>query len=187
MRPQKTRLLRCEIHGSSPAPCCWGREGPVDAIWDKCSPKEHHVDTNKKSEFLLKGKMLGWCISLDVHRLPGGGKWNIQGRCPLQASLCLHFPLWGLSGARLDHWNSLLNNPHLWSLRDVLTALDGQGAEQGTATLRPSSVSPGRPASARTSRGFTWCQEPFLLLNPLTSNSLRLTTASLGQLDTQGN
>ena len=102
VRPQKTRLLWCEIHGSSPAPCCWGREGPVDAIWDKCSPMKHHVDTNTKSEFLLKGKMLGWCISLDVHRLPGGRKWNIQGRLPLQANLCLHFPLWGLSGARLD-------------------------------------------------------------------------------------
>ena len=93
--PQKTRLLRCQIHGSSPATCCWGREGPIYAIWDKCSPKKHHVDTNMKFEFLLKGKMFGWYISLDVHGLPGGGQWNIQGRFSPQASSCLHFPTWG--------------------------------------------------------------------------------------------
>lgn len=76
--------------------------------------------------------------------------------CPRRAQRSLLRPL----------KHSALYDLHLWPLHDVLTALDGQGTEQGTANLHPSNVSLGRPASAWTSRGSIWWQEPFLLLTP---------------------
>lgn len=79
--------------------CCWGREGPIYAIWDKCSPKKHHLDTNMKFEFLLKGKMVGW-----YNQMLGCTQttWEIfKGDSP-QSKLVPSLALVGLSGACSD-------------------------------------------------------------------------------------